>query len=640
MGEIEEMTEREGLVDETGGVNEEIDEDLDDTEIANTHAIAAIAAISSKPLDEEKARKVVEGLHVFGKNSIVGSTRRRVPTDRYGMDETGTNKKRKILEQDKKVPDVSTTNKTKKGVFPTVYVNATRSTVVTYKTIVGLPSADFDWREEVKKIIPEGKDTDIVMEGMLVEVTRLIREDNPRDSDLLFWHKSGGQRKLGSPLARAHCITCPIPFLEKDDVNEEGGTVLVPYFKDPGDIPAVISYACCTNIWVKGLDVGTFKNSWYFDSATHILNHKLLPDLHPMITGRFKEYMERPVFARVYTEGFTVLDLKGLLLDNVSDWLDKTLVRYAEMSESGSGIPDFRPITDRKHAFRLDGSESYPFPLKASARLQLYLSDEYIKETLPNLYEYLLDAMGSRKMLFSLLYSEGPNYLRLEKSFLQALKSAKKTLPNKILTVTDINELLGEEKASEFLEGLRQSAHKDTVKGYFSKIKEYTPSQMVCALTDPAKIFVWEKNGSAVLNHWDTGEEWENEEPGKGYNKKVIELQPGSALWFHSQTTHAGAGFGPSFRLFVGSVCTPEGFYIEPDNQSYFEMDKKEEFGGYRQIFDYISEDPDYSDKTMYPKYFKEGTSTVGVTRPHGTGNLAFYDLLEKAWDRVLQSRC
>ena len=71
---------------------------------------------------------------------------------------------------------------------------------------------------------------------------------------------------------------------------------------------------------------------------------------------------ENKEFERVYTKGFTVVDLKNKLPDDLTRWLDVTLVRYGKMSASKTGIPDFRPISDRKFAFRLDDSDRYGYP--------------------------------------------------------------------------------------------------------------------------------------------------------------------------------------------------------------------------------------------------------------------------------------
>jgi hypothetical protein len=114
--------------------------------------------------------------------------------------------------------------------------------------------------------------------------------------------------------------------------------------------------------------------------------------------------------------------------------------------------------------------------------LQLYLSESWIKETLPGVWEKMCGLMGARTLVFSLLYSEGLNYLRMQKDFQEAVREAAKVIPEEELTLEMVYGLVGEKAGKIFVDGLRQTAHKDTVRGAFSDVAEYQPTQAIMGL--------------------------------------------------------------------------------------------------------------------------------------------------------------
>src|SRR3954470_7758335 len=100
--------------------------------------------------------------------------------------------------------------------------------------------------------------------------------------------------------------------------------------------------------------------------------------------------------------------------DFCQDFIDKCIVTYGRYNTERPGVPNFRPITD-KSAFRKGeflSLEKGECPLDRQPRLQLYLSERFIKDTLPGLWEKLCVALGACTLVFSLLWSEGINWYR------------------------------------------------------------------------------------------------------------------------------------------------------------------------------------------------------------------------------------
>ena len=82
------------------------------------------------------------------------------------------------------------------------------------------------------------------------------------------------------------------------------------------------------------------------------------------------------------------------------------------------GVPNFGGITNRR-TFKI-GEESPLSPLEKSGRMQLRLSPEWVQEKLPDLYQDMMNVMRARKLYFSILYTEGMNYLRYSKEYKNA----------------------------------------------------------------------------------------------------------------------------------------------------------------------------------------------------------------------------
>ena len=593
---------------------------------SNTEStVVHLSASCDKPLDLEKAKKVIRSLEFSG-HRVTGTQRTRIPTAKLGDYEPQRAKKAKVAPNPgtRTVPEPVEAKNIRS--FPQVMLSRRRREEVQYLTWRELQGPGDEWRlriEEVVGKLHEHHDPDILFEATLVLIIREIRKQKPLGYTHLFWTSTTNQRRLGTNVfAQAHSMACP--------AVASGIEGFEAHFLEPNEVAGLTTYSCCTRLWVKGLTVDTFLSSWYGKSAGYLVDFQTSGPISTCV-DRMLAAVDLGELQTVKTVGHHKLDLSRFLTDDLEQWVLDTLFKYGQMSRSGTGVPDFRAISDRKMAFRIDDSDSdkYAFPLQASGRLQLYLSINHIQTTLPGLHEYLMGIMGARTLVYSLLYSEGINHLRFDENF---LADRRIRLDNMYYTYDNIAKYLRPGKVEYYRDIVRQSAHKDTVKGAFSNVTAYTPTQLVCALYQPASLSVWLKGNQACLQHWDTGEDWVRGEIEKGYERKEIKLNPKEGLWFDSRTTHAGSGDGPNFRLFVGSVCTPEGFSIESNNQSYFEMDQKEEFGAYRAIHDYISEDEDHSDENLYPEFFKAGPQASKLKTPRKSGFTHFYSLVSRAW--------
>lgn len=482
---------------------------------------------------------------------------------------------------------------------------------------------------------------DLIFEGALEKLTVMVNEfaGTPENLDS-FVCLSSQAKKMGEKYNQVHSPGCIIQLTKNDDSY----TLCAMELPDGTPIELVTTYSCCKGLWAEGFTPRAFLASKFHWATTILLKHKE-NGVDPACTARFKRAMEeQPFFRQVHSQGLCLVKAGQFPVSSPpgfwETWIDKTLVRYGKLSSTG--IPAFKAITDRKHAFQHDHVVAN-FPLLDSARLQLYLSEEWVKETLPGAWESLCELMGARGLVFSLLYSEGVNYLRSQKDFQEEVKKAGKVIPEAPLTVELVEELVGSSLAQNFFENLRQTAHKDTVLGYFSDVPEYQPTQVVLGLEGTSTIYAWvDGEGKGLLQHHTTRAQWRKNEVSKGYGMKKFTLDPGDALFFHAKQTHAGAGLASNFRIFVGSVPTPESWSIESHHQSYFEMGDAD-FGGYRQISSYISADEDHTDRNQpdHEKWFRASGwsapplwNTRSIKIPAKGRQFLFYKRVLSAWER------
>ena len=131
-------------------------------------------------------------------------------------------------------------------------------------------------------------------------------------------------------------------------------------------------------------------------------------------------------------------------------------------------------------------------------------------------------------------------------------------------------------------------------------------------------------------------------EPRAGFNKEEVKLAPLEGICFHAFQTHAGASGTANFRLFAGSVNTPEGYSILSHSQSYYELEEGDAFGAYRPAVEYIGEDDDHSDAVLYPewkknlkKWSQKRREPGSIAIPPGGSGFIFYDYLKEAYAHV-----
>jgi hypothetical protein len=494
-------------------------------------------------------------------------------------------------------------------VFPVVHKAKTDREPVVFNKLDNFLNSDGadGWIDRVRKGVESksATDPDVFMDEGLLEMVNFVGGVSRRDTAKQFALSTETKgKKFGTAYAQAHAPGClaqwrkgsknfTVKFFSSEDV--EGGVVT-----------AITAFSCCANLWTPGFTVGKFMESKFYWAA-QCLKIYLNPALcDQSVKTRHTKALENPIFKAMVENGFATFDLcqylgvGGNFFDRV---VHSAIILEGRKNIVDPGIPAFRAITDRKRAFRANEVVE-DFPLLSSGRLQLNLSKEFIEKSLPGMHQKLLELMGARDIVYSLLYSEGVNYLRYDKDFQLKVKEKGKVIPNRILSKEDVVHLVGDNDATWFFEGLQQTAHKDTVRGYFSEDEAQMPNQMIISIESLTTFYVWEKEGKGCLKTWSTGTEWEEKEVGKGFGQKALFLHKGHAVFFHGKQTHAGAGLNSGFRIFAGAVRTPGGKYGYSwlsHNQAYYQLKTPEEdFGGYRMLTDFIGADEDHSDAQLY----------------------------------------
>jgi hypothetical protein len=498
----------------------------------------------------------------------------------------------------------------------------------------------FTWRDRfVAFLRGKDQDPDMMMNCAMMFIAAFVEqiEEDKMDSDFVLFTTSKTSKKVGSASKEVHSSCCILAWSCRMKVNEGRG--YMTEFVDPEEPGAGTSYRCCQGLWTPGFTPRAFKESRFYWAAKKLWDLEMF-GVDPIAEAQYQKAMEGEIFRTTEQVGFKVFKNEGVDHSNAArDRVLLTLARYGALA--GDGIPAFRAITDRKKAFRADDVDP-PCPLTASGRLQLYLSDEWVAKTLPKIHAWVKTSLGGRMTSWSLLYSEGVNYLRTQTSFLEELEEAGFTLPKKhqFISTKWLTKKLGEKRCKELMASLDQTAHKDVVKGPLSHVPEYMPHQMIMALRKDTSFYVWKNETGGKLQLWDDSKEWRSNELKAGYSKEEIVLNPMEGIFFHAFQTHAGAGGLANFRLFAGSVATPEGYSILSHSQSYFELEEGEAFGAYRQAAEYIGADDDHSDNIIYPGWKKNlkkwkamRKKSESITVPPGGENFRFYEYLKSAYE-------
>lgn len=355
-------------------------------------------------------------------------------------------------------------------------------------------------------------------------------------------------------------------------LTEKDGMLLVP--------------SCCHGVLERGITPAALMEQEVVRRAQWIGSLSIEED-KKMIVDRKKA---SEIFRAVEEKGWTIAE-SGESAESRLEFLNQTLLRYGRMN---GGVPDFRAIVNRR-PFKVD-EDSPACPLTKSPRLQLKISREWVEAQLPVFYEECRKHMCTDRLHFSILYSEGLNFIR------SSFVGEKPEIIDREWVLTKKTEA----ETDVICEDLRQTAHKDIVDSALTKFKAMLPKQAILALDTHVDVHLWlDADMSGYLGpskRSDWGSQLEL------YKPQLARLEPGDAVVFHAFQTHAGDGASTNFRLFVSATPNEAEYQLSSFYQSYFEVDKKDkrDYGEYMTLEDAFvdSEEKDYDDAVNYEDYF------------------------------------
>lgn len=505
----------------------------------------------------------------------------------------GSEEEQEILEPEEEKKDILGSV----GVFPSLYKKKNDKGLVVFKSVESVLREDqgeplfvsFCRRQQS---VFKNDDSEKLIEMALLELTTCV--NNLATGDLakpfLLYNDSGAARpktfsnsslQVHSPLCLARWLKEAPPMVKVlSDVRE--------FNLRPGAAFNLSSFECCNELWAPRLTGNAIKLTMAHFACSRLLEHRILKEGDVEAVERRKTRSD--VVKRVDETGiervdiFQGLDLQGKTVPEYMSAFLRNVFRYYGRLNRDTGCPYFMPITNKIVIREGEVLEQGECPLTRSPRVQLYLSKKFINEALPGFYDHLVRFFGCRELVFSLLYTEGINALRFDSDFLNACREKQLQIPE--------SEFLDEEwlrknflDARRWVERLSQTAHKDVVKGYFTeRAPEYLPYQLIMALDgDNVKFHAWlkrdeEGKGIGLLQHQSSYRDWKQNELAQGYRRETFHLKKYESVVFHALQTHAGDGSSSNFRLFVGTVNTPETFSIDSMNQTYLQLEKRLRF--------------------------------------------------------------
>ena len=186
----------------------------------------------------------------------------------------------------------------------------------------------------------------------------------------------------------------------------------LPYWSELWEVmkegDQIVPAECCHTLWDRGMTPEWLSKQPLIKKALYMAKY--------YEGEESKEVDMTLISSKIYMDvrktGYHKLNGRGYKL---KEFLLETLIRYGRLND---GVPNFGGITN-KRTFKI-GEETTVSPLEKSGRMQLRLSPEWVQEKLPELYKDMMNVMRARKLYFSILYTEGVNYLRYSKEYKNA----------------------------------------------------------------------------------------------------------------------------------------------------------------------------------------------------------------------------
>ncbi len=332
------------------------------------------------------------------------------------------------------------------------------------------------------------------LDNTLVNWAGMIKRMPPAFADKQLFFLKGDE---------AHSILCITPSQRPNDGR---------WYAVEGE-EKLTSGKCCKSLWARNCTIKYMMTQEVVKKAFWLMEHHENAEIYENMQKAKKDACAE--YSLVENYGFMKISTE----DEVHNFVRDTLVRYGRMN---GGMPAFSGITDRK-AYKVGESPGFT-PLEKSARAQLKISSEWVRERLPKTWEYIIRVTGARKLYCALLYSEGVNWLRYHRS----VTKLKKKIPFP-MTVDWLKENVPRE-AEALCASLRQTAHKDIVDGALTDFGGELPKQLVMALTEQVKLHMWvDEHGKGCLKPQTTSQ-WREEVKSGRIRRKEKVLKPGEGV--------------------------------------------------------------------------------------------------------------
>ena len=363
--------------------------------------------------------------------------------------------------------------------------------------------------------------------------------------------------------------------------------------------------ACCKDLWVPDFTLDFFRSSRIFWAmhVVHSAKHPVAVRCEAHMAALSVRVAGVNVLEQILKHGFCNIDMQahGLVFPPFSGppsqqlrkWLQVTLALFQVKADRHGVRMPWQAVVNRT---TLPSDQKVEHPIVLSPRLILPVPKAWVEKSMSVFKHRFCELTGARDIIVSILYSEGPNWLRNHMPFLEECKKFKVSIPVTWFDWNWLYDTFEKDRADFWMRVLDQAAHKDVTPGVWSDVEEYLPIQALLPVDDTQAYIAWLKKEqeqfSAVLRLYEDQEGWVKDEKSVGYWERLIALKENRAAVFHAKLTHAGSGRCAGFRVFVQAIKTVDGACIDPMFQNYLDLDDQSTTHvGYRSAFEWLIDD-------------------------------------------------